>query len=61
MRDAVRPPNPLKVLTAVKALGYDPLKTPIEAIPFDAMTHSKPQRNLRFLRVLLFQDQTWTK
>jgi hypothetical protein len=26
-------PNPLKVLAAVKALGYDPAETPIEDIP----------------------------
>jgi hypothetical protein len=28
-------PDPLKVLAAVKALGYDPCETPIEDIPAD--------------------------
>jgi hypothetical protein len=26
-------PDPMKVITAVKALGYDPAETPIEDIP----------------------------
>jgi hypothetical protein len=28
-------PDPLKVLAAVKALGYDPAETPIEDIPIE--------------------------
>jgi hypothetical protein len=28
-------PDPMKVITAVKALGYDPAKTPIEDIPYE--------------------------